>query len=157
MPADLNGVILLKGYRFRIAFTGGDSVELAAAYANEVSGLDAEFDVVEYRAGDDMSFTVHKYPGLAKYGNVTIKQCLMQGGLDFYETVGKYLGGTADHSNDKFSVEISLLGDDSEVAATWTLTNAWVTKYTGPDLNSTSSEISVETIELAHEGLTRTA
>lgn len=152
MPQDLSGVTLLKGYRFRVVF--GDDAE-CVGYANEVSGLDAEFDVAEYRAGDDILFTVRKYPGLAKYGNVTIKQCLMSGSMSLYETVGGYLTGTGDHSSDKKAVTITLMDDTGADAAVWTLTNAWVTKYTGPDLNATSSDISVETIEIAHEGLAR--
>ena len=36
----------------------------------------------------------------------------------------------------------------------WVLTNAWVTKYSGPDLNASASEVAVETVELAYEELT---
>jgi phage tail-like protein len=35
----------------------------------------------------------------------------------------------------------------------WTLKNAWVTKYTGTDLNALQSEIAIETIEVAYEYL----
>ncbi len=151
MPQDLTDVVLLKGYRFRIDFNDD-----CAVYANEVSGLDAEFDVAEYRAGDDVLFTVRKYPGLAKYGNITIKQCLIADELGFYNTVGDYLEGSVDHSSDKKDLTITLMNDSGEDAAVWTVSSAWVTKYTGPDLNSTSSDISIETIEIAHEGLRRT-
>ncbi len=37
---------------------------------------------------------------------------------------------------------------------TWTLTNAWPIKVTSTDLKSDGNEVAVETIELAHEGLT---
>jgi phage tail-like protein len=36
---------------------------------------------------------------------------------------------------------------------TWILTNAWPTKITGTDLKSDANEVTVETIELAHEGI----
>ena len=114
------------------------------------------FDVAEYRAGDDVLFTVRKYPGLAKYGNITIKQCLIADELGFYNTVGDYLEGSVDHSSDKKDLTITLMNDSGDDAAVWTVSSAWVTKYTGPDLNSTSSDISIETIEIAHEGLRRT-
>ena len=39
-------------------------------------------------------------------------------------------------------------------AMVWKLLNAWPTKVTGTDLKSTGNEVSVETIEIAHEGLT---
>jgi phage tail-like protein len=35
----------------------------------------------------------------------------------------------------------------------WVLTNAWVTKYTAPDLNASQSEVAIETVELAYEEL----
>jgi phage tail-like protein len=34
--------------------------------------------------------------------------------------------------------------------------NAWPTKYTAPSFNAGSSDISIEQLELAHEGMTRT-
>ena len=37
---------------------------------------------------------------------------------------------------------------------TWALANAWPTKITATDLKSEGNEVSIETIELAHEGLT---
>jgi phage tail-like protein len=36
----------------------------------------------------------------------------------------------------------------------WTLTNAWPTKITGADLNAEGNEVAVESLEIAHEGLT---
>jgi phage tail-like protein len=35
----------------------------------------------------------------------------------------------------------------------WVLTNAWVTKYTAPDLNATANEVAIESVELAYEEL----
>ena len=34
---------------------------------------------------------------------------------------------------------------------TWTLTNAWCCKLTGPSLNANGNEIAIETMELAYE------
>ena len=36
---------------------------------------------------------------------------------------------------------------------TWILENAWVTKYTAPDLNAMQSEIAIESVEIAYETL----
>ena len=35
----------------------------------------------------------------------------------------------------------------------WLLTNAWVTKYTGPELDAKTSDVAIETVELAYEEL----
>ena len=40
----------------------------------EVSGLDAETQVIEYRAGNSKVFSTVKMPGLAQNGNVTLKK-----------------------------------------------------------------------------------
>ncbi len=52
------------------------------------------------------------------------------------------------------TVVIKLLDETGAPTMTWTLTNAWPTKITGTDLKSEANEVAVETLELAHEGLT---
>jgi phage tail-like protein len=51
-------------------------------------------------------------------------------------------------------VVISLLDEAGKPTMVWTLSNAWPTKITGTDLKSDGNEVAVETIEIAHEGLT---
>ena len=45
--------------------------------------------------------------------------------------------------------------NETEVTGTriWTLTNAWVAKYSAPDLNALQSEVAIESVELAYEEL----
>ncbi|WP_197080607.1 phage tail protein [Methylophilus sp. TWE2] len=40
----------------------------------EVSGLDMETKVIEYRSGDSPVFSTIKMPGIKKYGNITMKK-----------------------------------------------------------------------------------
>ena len=51
-------------------------------------------------------------------------------------------------------VTISLLDDAGAATMVWTLTNAWPTKITMTDLKSEGNEVAIETIEVAHEGIT---
>lgn len=51
-------------------------------------------------------------------------------------------------------VIISLLDETGKPTMVWTLANAWPTKITGTDLKAEGNEVAVETIEIAHEGLT---
>lgn len=159
MPAvDMSTAVVLQGYRFEITMDGADG---ALAYASEVSGIDAEFDQGEYRSGNDSIYTTRKYAGLAKYGNITVKQCMIKDDDKFYQLIGGALAGDASSTHKDLSYKknmtINMLGADGTTVATWTVSNAWAVKYTGPDLNSTSSDISVETIEFAHEGIVRGA
>uniref|UniRef100_A0A486XPI5 Phage tail protein n=1 Tax=Rheinheimera sp. BAL341 TaxID=1708203 RepID=A0A486XPI5_9GAMM len=51
-------------------------------------------------------------------------------------------------------VTISLL-DETGAAATmvWVLANAWPAKITGSNLDSDANEVAIESIEIAHEGI----
>jgi phage tail-like protein len=51
-------------------------------------------------------------------------------------------------------VTISLLYEAGAPTMVWTLASAWPTKITGTDLKAEGNEVAVETIEVAHEGLT---
>lgn len=161
MPQALSGKNLLKGYNFRIEIQNGDSQ--AVAYASEVSAASAEYDIAEYRAGDDAHFAMRKYPGLARYSNVIIKQCLVQGEMNLYALVGDGLGGDANNTHShvptsdyKKEIVITLMDDAGNDTASWTLSEAWAVKYTMPELNSSTSEIAIETIEFAMDGFKRT-
>ncbi len=50
---------------------------------------------------------------------------------------------------------LTLLNDTQAPAASWQIINAWPAKYTAPDFNATASEVAIETLEIAHEGMTR--
>jgi phage tail-like protein len=52
----------------------------------------------------------------------------------------------------RFSGTITQLGPNGSTAK-WVFTGGWVCKWEGPDFDATKNEISIETIEIAHEGL----
>ena len=47
------------------------------------------------------------------------------------------------------------MNDKQETIGEWEIINAWPTKYTPSDFNATSNEVAIESVELAHEGITR--
>lgn len=137
----------LQPYRnFRFQVEIGD---LDAGGFSEVTGFDATFDVVEYREGD-YEITPMKMPGLMKYGNITLKQ-----GTANNTVLYDWLNSTLEGNIDLKTITITLLDEAGETAAQWQVINAWPVKYTAPDFNATSSEVAYESIEFAHEGLTR--
>ena len=135
-----------RNFRFRLEIDGLD-----AGSFSEVSGFDATIDVVEYRAGDDPAITPTKLPGLIKYGNITLKWGSSET-MVLYDWLIDITEGTIE----KKTVTLTALDEEGSPAASWRCINAWPVKYTTPDFNGTSSEVAIETIELAHEGLTRT-
>ena len=115
----------------------------------EVSGLDAEVEVVEYREGADPSSS-RKLPGLHKYSNITLKRGIT-GDLSLWNWMQSVLSGKPDRRN----MSIILLNDSREPVARWNVVRAWPTKYQAPALTAAASEVGVELLELTHEGLVR--
>ena len=122
---------------------------LEAGGFSEVTGFDASIDVIEYREGD-MTQTPLKIPGLKKYGNITLKQGLVDS-MVLYEWMTEGLEGDVERK----PLTITLLDIAGSPAASWQIINAWPVKYTAPDFNATSSEVAIESLEIAHEGMTR--
>lgn len=131
-------------FRYKVEIDG-----LEAGGFSEVSGFDASIDVIEYREGD-MVQTPMKIPGLKKYGNITLKQGLATSKV-LYDWIIAGVNGAVDRK----TITITLLDDEESPAASWQVINAWPMKYTAPDFNATSSEVAIETLEIAHEGMTR--
>ena len=44
---------------------------------------------------------------------------------------------------------------DGEEKLRWNFVNAWPSKWSGPTFNATANEVAVESIEIAHEGVTK--
>lgn len=132
-------------FRFKVEIDG-----LEAGGFSEASGFDASIDVIEYREGDMTAETPMKVPGLKKYGNVTLKQGLTTGTVLF-----DWLKTGVNGPIERKTLTLTLLDESQAPAASWQIINAWPTKYTAPDFNATSSELAIESIEIAHEGMTR--
>ena len=131
-------------FHFQVEFGGAGTMGFS-----EVSGLNAEVEVVEYRAGNSPEYHTMKIPGRAKYSNVVLKRGVGQGTGDLYEWFQQSVSRTVERRD----VTIKLLNEQHEPVMTWKLSNAWPCKIEGPDLNATGNEVAIETVELAHERL----
>ena len=116
----------------------------------EVSGLDVEAQPIEYRSGDSAVFSTVKMPGIKKYSNVTMKKGVFKSDNKLWDWFNEIKMNVIKRK----PVTISLLDEAGGVTMVWTLTNAWPTKITGTDLKAQGNEVAVETIVIAHEGLT---
>lgn len=116
----------------------------------EISGLDVEAQIIEYRHGNSPDFSTIKMPGIKKYGNVTLKKGVFKGDNKFWDWFNKIKLNTIERK----PVTIKLLDEAGNPTMVWTLKNAWPTKITGTDMKSDGNEVAVETLEIAHEGLT---
>lgn len=134
----------LPKFHFQVKW---DDQELAF---QEVSGLDVESQPIEYRAGNSKVFAVVKMPGLLKYGNITMKKGVFKSDnklFDWFKDVKMNI-------IKRKALTISLLDEEANPTMVWKIQNAFPTKITGTDLKAEGNEVAVETIEIAHEGLT---
>ena len=133
----------LVRFQFRVVY---DNMEFIF---QEVTGLSAETQVIEYRHNNSKVFDTIKMPGIQKLGNVTLKKGIFKGDDDLWKNFNA-IKNTAK----KTTVVISLLDESNAVAMSWNLTNAFPTKITATDMKADSNEVAIETMEIAHEGLT---
>jgi phage tail-like protein len=124
--------------------------ELQKVAFQEVSGMDVENQIIEYRKSNSKEFSTEKMPGIVKYGNITMKRGLFVNDYTFWEWHAEITMNKIKRRD----VLIKLLDEAGEVTMQWTLSNAWPTKITSTDLKSDGNEVAVDTLEIAHEKLT---
>ena len=120
-------------------------VDLGAEFANiafqEVSGMDTENQVIEFRESNK------KMPGIVKYGNITMKRGIFVNDNTFWNWHDQIQMNTIKRR----TLTIKLLDENGTVTMKWTLKNAWPVKITRADLKSDGNEVAVESLEIAHE------
>ncbi|KAA3438758.1 phage tail protein [Rufibacter hautae] len=116
----------------------------------EVTGLSTQVDIIEYREGQSRSYGKIAQPGLPKNEKITLKRGTFVGKTDFYDWFNKtsMLGKT-----ERRDITIKLLNETHEPVFVWKALNAFPTKVQASDLKADGNEVAIETIEIAHEGL----
>lgn len=113
---------------------------------SEVSGLTTETAVIEYREGSDRT-PPRKLPGLTKFSNLVLKS-----GLTKDRSLWDWRKTVMDGAVRRANVSVILLDDSRQPVMRWNFREAWPCKWEGPALNAKTSEVAIETLELAHEG-----
>lgn len=134
----------LPAFHFKVDW-GGTSVAFS-----EVTGLNIEVQPIEYRSGDSPEFSTIKMPGLKKYGNITLKRGVFASDNDYY----KWMQTIKMNKPERRDVTITLLNEEHAPVMTWKVMNAWPTKITSPDMKANDNNAAIETLEIAHEGVT---
>jgi phage tail-like protein len=137
-----------------------DGVTGTAAFS-EVTGIEASVDVIEFRQGNANSLAPVKIPGLVKHGNVTLKMGYTRDSTfkDWIRECVSEVRGQIPRANVTIELIDTNVGAPDQVSETiqgdrvWILTNAWVAKYNAPDLDAKTSDVAIESVELAYEEL----
>lgn len=133
-----------RGYNFLVEIDG-----ITQAGFQEVSGLDAANDAIEYREGNDLNH-VRKLPGLNKYSSITLKR-----GITDSNELWKWYQTVADGKPERRNGSIVLLDDTGKEKLRWNFSNAWPSKWSGPSFNASANSVAVETLEISHEQVKR--
>lgn len=117
---------------------------------SEISGLNVETELIEYRHGASPEYHKLKMPGMQKYENIVLKRGSFNGDNQFFE----WWNTVQLNKIEKRDITIKLLNENHEPVVTWSVKNALPVKVQGTDLKADANEVAIETLELAHEGLT---
>lgn len=131
-------------FRFEIRISG-----LAAGGFSECGGLQIETETQDYLEGGENAF-VRKFPTRTKQTNLVLKRGIVDRTMwDWYFHITQ-----GDIQRRPVSVIVKDASGSNDVMI-WEFSDAFPTKWTGPDLNATQNSIAIETIELCHQGMTR--
>lgn len=129
-----------RTYQFNVEIDG-----VVVGGFKEVDGLSVEMEVIEYTDGNTGQTT--KIPGRAKWSNIVLKR-----GVVGHDEITQWIMDTVKGENIRKSGSIIMYNQDGQEIVRYNFINAFPVKWTGPTL--ASGNIAIETIEIAHEGLT---
>jgi phage tail-like protein len=133
-----------RNFNFMVEIDG-----ISQARFSECSGFGASNDPIEYREGGE-NRTVRKLPGMTKYPNIVLKWGLTDSD-ELYKWWKNIMNGKVDRRHGSI-IQLDLEGNEK---VRWNFYNAWPTKWDGPDFNAKGTDVAIETLELANEGIER--
>jgi phage tail-like protein len=135
----------LRNFRFRVEIDG-----IQQAGFSEASGFDATVAAIDYREGTHDTH-VTKVPGLTAFANVTLKWGVTDSML-LHNWHRQIVNGDIQRKN----IAIIVVDEAGADKARWEVVEAWPSKYTPTTLNAKGNDVSIETLEICNEGVTRT-
>ena len=120
------------------------------AHFTECSGLKTTSEVFEIQEGG-LNGALHKRPGRSKWDNIVLKAAT-SASTQLLEWRDTYLQGDYS-SRPQTSGAIIMRSNDGKELRRFTFVNAWPVNWEGPTLAAGSSDLAIETLEIAHEGI----
>ena len=87
---------------------------------------------------------------MRKFSNITLKRGKFEGDFDFNNWIDQISNERVGNRRD---VVVRLMNEKHEPVAVWKAVNCFPVKITAPDLKADANEVAIETMEIAHEGL----
>ncbi|BAB52823.1 phage tail protein [Mesorhizobium japonicum] len=135
----------LRGFRFLVEIEG-----LTSAGFLRIKGLQREIKHESYREGGVNEYE-HKLFSQVSYPSVVLERGLA------HEDLWRWALAASEGNIQRKTVRIRLQSEAGEPSWAWQLDWAIPVKWAASDLDANSSQIVVESLELAHHGLRRAA
>src|ERR1051325_8688291 len=116
---------------------------------SEVTGLESRTEFDEYREGGVNEY-VHKIAKETRYPNLILKRGLTDS-TEFWDWHQQVVEGDVERK----TVSVILMNSLREEKWRWVFRDAYPVKWNASDLNATGNTMAVESIELAHHGMTK--
>jgi len=129
-------------FRFLVEIQG-----LIVGGFSEVSGLQAETETEDMREGGVNDY-VHKLPKVTKYPNITLKR-----GITDSDVLWRWHRDVVKGKIERRTGYVILLDSEGNEKWRWTFEDAYPVKWTGPDFKADNSAVSIEALELVHNGI----
>ena len=138
----------LPSFCFKVTITI-DGCRQGEAFFKSVSGLSMETEVTDYRAGG-VNHSTYKLVGATKWKNIVLKRGFTASTeLMAWRKAWLNPGGTRTRAN----VTIEQLDTQLQTKATWEFIDGWPCKWELSELDAAKNEVAIETLEIAHHGL----
>ena len=141
---------LYGAYNFLLEISGvvDDTTTIVGGFKS-VSGMDSETEVVEFKQGNDL--VVRKKPGRTTYANIVLER-----GFTATDDLWDWRLNIEEGTIDRRSGSVIILDQDgSTEVARYNFYEGWPCKWYVPDMDSDSSGMAIEKIEIAVEKIER--
>lgn len=135
---------------FRVNITNAGLTDATGLFKS-VSGLSFETEVVDFKEGGVNDMT-HKLLGGTKFKNIVLKRGFS--GNEFADWWKKWQAPSS--KPQRVSGTIEQLDTKGGVLASWQFVGGWPCKYEVSEFDASKNEVTIETLEIAHQGLTKT-
>jgi phage tail-like protein len=130
-------------FNFLISFAGAGTL----GGFSECAGLEMTLDIEEYREGGNNSTTL-RFPSRIKWTNLRLKHGLTSRN-DLWLWHYSFVQGSVQRRDGL----ITLQDEQKNAVRSWSFTRGIPVKWSGPTMNASQSQIAIEELEIAHEGL----
>lgn len=149
------------GFAFVIEFTetpisgsgGGSQIPLCAGAFAQCSGLEATMEPKVIKEGGQ-NYGANQRVGPVSFATVILKRG-MTGARDLWQWFD-FITRAGAYSH-RLTATIKMMDASGNVAVVWRLRNALPVKFKAADLDARASDVAIEELHLAHEGLTLVA